>query len=63
MLEESLICQRVVCEGLPTCGKDIYEIEIDQEWMKSCLWSYIYQKYKEVMKSRWSQGKRQRYET
>ena len=31
MLEESLICQRVVCEGLPTCGKDIYEIEIDQE--------------------------------
>ena len=31
MLEESLICQRVVCEGLPTCGKEIYEIEIDQE--------------------------------
>ena len=45
MLEESLICQRVVYDALQVCGKKIYEIEIDQELRKSCLLSY--QKHKE----------------
>ena len=48
MLEESLICQRVVYDALQTCRKEIYEIEIDQELRKPCLLSY--QKYKEEMK-------------
>ena len=47
MLEESLTCQRVVYDALQACGKEIYEIEIDQELRKSCL---SYQKYKEEMK-------------
>ena len=37
MVEESLICQRVVYDTLQTCGKEIYEIEIDQELRKSGL--------------------------
>ena len=45
MLEESLIWQRVVYDALQVCGKEIYEIEIDQELRKSCLLSY--QKHKE----------------
>ena len=48
MLEESLICQRVVYDTLQACGKEIYEIEIDQELRKSCL--LYYRKYKEEMK-------------
>ena len=45
MLEESLICQRVVYDILQVRDKEIYEIEIDQELRKSCLLSY--QKHKE----------------
>ena len=45
MLEESLICQRVVYDILQVRGKEIYEIVIDQELRKSCLLSY--QKHKE----------------
>ena len=45
MLEESLICQRVVYDILQVRGKEIYEIEIDQELRKSYLLSY--QKHKE----------------
>ena len=48
MLEESLICQRVVYDALQACVKEKYEIEFDQELSKSCLLSY--QKYKEAMK-------------
>ena len=48
ILEESLICQRVVYDALQARGKELYEIEIDQELRKSCLPSY--QKYKEEMK-------------
>ena len=40
VLEESLICQRVVYDILQVRGKEIYEIEIDQELRKSCLLSY-----------------------
>ena len=48
MLEESLICQRVVYDALQACVKEKYEIEFDQELSKSCLLSC--QKYKEAMK-------------
>ena len=41
MLEESLTCQRVVYDALQACGKEIYEIEIDQELKKSCLLSCL----------------------
>ena len=44
----TLICQRVVYDAWQACGKEMYEIEIDQERRKSCLLSY--QKYKEEMK-------------
>ena len=61
MLEESLTCQRVVYDALQACGKEIYEIEIDQELRKSCL---SYQKYKEEMKRKADEVKTtDRYET
>ena len=59
MLEESLICQRVVYDALQECDKEIYEIEFDQELRKSCLLSY--QKYKEEMKRKTDEVKT--YET
>ena len=48
MLEESLICQKVVYDALQACSKEIYETKMDQELRKSYLLSY--QKYKEEMK-------------
>ena len=39
ILEDSLICQRVVYDTLQACVKEIYEIEIDQKLRKSCLLS------------------------
>ena len=37
MLEESLVFQIVVYDALQACGKEIYEIRIDQKLRKSCL--------------------------
>ena len=48
MLEESLICQKVVYDAVQACSKEIYETKMDQELRKSYLLSY--QKYKEEMK-------------
>ena len=39
ILEDSLICQRIVYDTLQACVKEIYEIEIDQKLRKSCLLS------------------------